>query len=433
MTRAELSNINHAWGRLIIEELRRNGVGYFCISPGSRSSPLTVAVAENKKAEAFMHFDERGAAFHTLGYVSATRKPCALICTSGTAVANYYPAVIEASKKKLPLIVLTADRPPEIRLTGADQNIDQVKIFGDYVRYFMDVPCPATDIKPEFILTTIDQAVYRAKFPLAGPVHLNCMFREPLAPVKSDIDLDKYLRNLKDWGKSTAPFTQYSHAPSELSPAQTHEIRKILKASASGIIVVGKLAESNEQDSVLKLAQKLQWPIFPDITSGLRLGTQDPNVFPYFDQLLLADVIDPTLKVDTVLHLGGRITSKRWYQFVERMHPKNYIMVINHPLRNDPLHNVTVRVEAKVEDFCQKISNLIPGRTNNFKKLSAVTKELDAVIEAQILKSSEITEMGISRAISLHIPKGHGLFLANSMPIRDMDMYADYKGHTATV
>ncbi len=426
---AELSNINHAWGHLIVEELRRNGVEYFCISPGSRSSPLTVAAAENKGVEAFIHFDERGAAFHALGYVSAKKKPCALICTSGTAVANYFPAIIEASKKKLPLIVLTADRPPEIRLTGADQTIDQVKIFGEHVRYFMDVPCPSADIKPEFVLTTIDQAVYRAKFPMAGPVHLNCMFREPLAPIKSGANLKAYTANLKDWEKDTAPFTHYTHAPNELSSVQALEIRKILTSSKTGIIVVGKLAGSEEQKNVLTLAQKLQWPIFPDVTSGLRLGTQDANVVPYFDQLLLAE----TDAVDTILHLGGRITSRRWYQFVERTRPQNYIMVLNHPLRNDPLHNVTLRLEASVSDFCQKIADGIPDRINNSAKLSALTKELDAAIEAELGKYSEITEMGIARTVSQHIPIEHGLFLANSMPIRDMDMYADFKGETVTV
>lgn len=429
MKPAKLANINHAWGHLVVEELKRNGVDYFCISPGSRSSPLTIAVAENKGVEAFMHFDERGAAFHALGYVSAARKPCALICTSGTAAANYFPAIIEASKKKLPLIVLTADRPPEIRLTGADQTIDQVKIFGDYVRYFMDVPCPTTDMKPEFILTTVDQAVYRAKFPMAGPVHLNFMFREPLAPVQSDVDLAEYLKPLEPWEKSETPFTHYTHAGSELNAAPAKEIQKVLSASESGIIVVGKLNGPKEQESVLKLAQKLRWPIFPDVTSGLRLGISDPNVVPYFDQCLLAEIA----KVDTVLHLGGRITSKRWYQYIERTNPKNYIMVLNHPLRNDPLHNVTVRVEAGVKDFCDKLSGLAPERKNNFTNLPALTKEIDAVIETAISQSSQITEMGIARAVSKIIPNGHGLFLANSMPIRDMDMYADFKGKTVTI
>ena len=133
MTAEPTPNINYLWADLMIEELIRNGVNTFCISPGSRSSALTMAVANNPKAKSLIHFDERGSAYRALGIIAATRKPCAVITTSGTAAANVFPAVIEASKKKAPLIVLTADRPPELRFTGAHQTIDQNKIYGDWV------------------------------------------------------------------------------------------------------------------------------------------------------------------------------------------------------------------------------------------------------------------------------------------------------------
>ena len=173
------ANINHCWGTLIIEELSRLGVDYFCVAPGSRSSPLVIALAQNKKVKSFIHFDERGLAFHAMGYAAATKKPVVLICTSGTAAANFYPAIIEASKKKLPLIVLTADRPPELRQTGATQTIDQVGLYGKYVQWATDMPCPDLKINPEFVLTTIDQAWYQA-VRKHGIVHINCMFRQPL-------------------------------------------------------------------------------------------------------------------------------------------------------------------------------------------------------------------------------------------------------------
>ena len=172
-------NINHCWASLMVEELTRLGADYFCVAPGSRSSPLVIAVAQNKNAKSFVHFDERGLAFHAMGYAAATQKPAMLICTSGTAAANFFPAVIEASKKKLPLIVLTADRPPELRQTGAAQTIDQVGIFGKYTQWATDMPCPDTNIDPQFVLTTMDQAWYQA-MRNRGVVHINCMFRQPL-------------------------------------------------------------------------------------------------------------------------------------------------------------------------------------------------------------------------------------------------------------
>src|SRR5262245_7276987 len=141
-------NINHFWAALMVEELVRNGVDRFVICPGSRSAPLALAAAGHPKAKTVVHFDERGAGFYAAGYASATLSPAAVITTSGTAVANLFPAVIEASKKKIPMIVLTADRPPELRHTGANQTIDQVKIFGDYARWFVDLPCPDDKIDP---------------------------------------------------------------------------------------------------------------------------------------------------------------------------------------------------------------------------------------------------------------------------------------------
>src|SRR3989338_5909100 len=166
-------NINFLWANLIVEELIRNGTDHFFLSPGSRCAPLTLAVAANSKAKNCIHFDERGVAFRALGFTSATHQSSVIISTSGTAAANFLPAVIEASKKKLPLIILTADRPPELRKTGAVQTIEQVGLFGEYVHWQMDLPCPTLEISPKMILTTIDQALYRARTSVAGPVHIN--------------------------------------------------------------------------------------------------------------------------------------------------------------------------------------------------------------------------------------------------------------------
>ena len=160
MTLTKASHFNHLWAKLIIEECIRQGCTYFCVSPGSRSTPLALAVAEHSQAQAHIHFDERASGFHALGYATATQKPAVIITTSGSAVGNLFPAVIEASKKKIPLLILTADRPPELRFTGANQTIDQVKIFGTYVRWFFDLPCPTEEISPAQVLTTIDQALF---------------------------------------------------------------------------------------------------------------------------------------------------------------------------------------------------------------------------------------------------------------------------------
>src|SRR5450830_603279 len=174
--------LNDLWGRLIIEELVRNGIDYFCISPGSRSTPLTAAAARNKKAKKIICFDERGSAFHALGYAQAKGQPAVVIVTSGTAVANLFPAVVEAHQNNIPMIVLTADRPPELMDVGANQTINQTNIFGIYAKWHFGFPCPDTNISPKMLLTAIDYAVYLSTSSPEGPVHINCMFREPLEP-----------------------------------------------------------------------------------------------------------------------------------------------------------------------------------------------------------------------------------------------------------
>ncbi len=432
----QIPNINYVWGHLIIEELVRQGISHFFLSSGSRSTPLVVAVAENKKTKSFIHFDERGTAYYALGLTAATKKPAVIITTSGTAVANLLPAVVEASKKKLPLVLLTADRPPELRHTGANQTIEQMGIFGQFVRFQFDLPCPTLDIPPEVILTTMDQAVYRALHHLPGPVHINCMFREPLVPIKTRIPLTDYFKNLQNWLANERPYTQYVPVQKSLNSVNLNQIAHQINNIKHGIIVVGKLNSLQEKSAVLKLSEKINWPIFPDITSGLRLGSSPAQVIHYFDQILLSDDFAKKIKIDGILHLGGRMTSQRYYQYLDRIHPLNYLMVINHPLRNDPSHKITLRMETHIEKFCTTLIPLIPSRDNSLTKIlktasQQIKKTLDQVLLGQT--TSSLSEPSVCRLISKYLPKDSGLFLANSLPIREMNMYASEEGEPVTV
>jgi len=406
----------------MVEELIRNGVESFCISSGSRSSPLTMAVANNPKAKSLIHFDERANAFRALGISSTTQKPTAVITTSGTAAANIFPAVIEASKKKVPLIILTADRPPELRFTGAHQTIDQIKIYSDYVRWYFDLPCPTEDISPEFVLTTIDQAISRAKGNPGGPAHINCMYREPLvgAGLKP---APTYRKAIQHWIEGNSPYTQYIPSNTFLDQKEIKNLVDKIKKIKTGIIVVGKLSTTKERQSVLKLAQRLNWPVFPDISSGLRNATNHKNVIHYFDQILLSNL---EIKPDGILHFGGRITSKRWYEYVETLAPEQYIMTISHPLRNDPLHNVTTRIQSEITSVSEALTKQLPQRGSNVflpslqKKNSCVHQTIDGFFEKQTKLSEPQTARLITETIAAH----SGLFIASSMPIRDIDMYS---------
>jgi 2-succinyl-5-enolpyruvyl-6-hydroxy-3-cyclohexene-1-carboxylate synthase len=425
-------NINHAWGALIVEELLRSGVEYFCLSPGSRCAPLTVQIARHPKAKKFVHFDERGLGFHALGYVTATRRPAVLVCTSGTAVANFLPAIVEAAKKKVPLIVLTADRPPELRQTGAVQTIDQPGIFSKYAVSQTDMPCPDLSIKPEFVLTTIDQAVYQS-IRKAGVVHINCMFREPLTPVVAKTAWGNYFDGLKNWQSSTKPYTEYTHGTNFIGIPEMKKAAERINGMKSGIIVAGKLGTDADRGAVLNFARKLGWPIFADVSSGLRLGHKDENIIHYYDQTLLSDKLK--FKIDGVVHFGGRMTSKRFYEYIDSANPSEYVMVLNHSLRSDPFHRVTLRVEAKVADFCDNVKALVKTRTKtkHLTELIKANSKIDKAIDAHLASQQRLTEPAVARLVSQLLPAQSGLYLSNSMPIRDMDMYADFKGKTVRV
>jgi 2-succinyl-5-enolpyruvyl-6-hydroxy-3-cyclohexene-1-carboxylate synthase len=431
----DASNINSLWGTLIVEELIRNGIDYFIISIGSRSTPLTVAVARNKSANKQICFDERAAAFHALGYARATGKPAVVICTSGSAAANYFPAIIEASTDGVPMIVLSADRPPELRLTGANQTIQQFNLYGQYAKWQFDLPCPDEKIAPQMVLTTIDQAIHQATKSPCGVVHLNCMFREPLAPSNAYIS-EMYLASLNRWQEHEKPYTQYSHSISLPDTASINEIADIINQTQRGILAVGQLKSSAEVEAVLQLAKKLNFSVFADIQSGIRLDNSLANVINYYDQLLLTDFCHQ-LNVETILQVGSRITSKRFLQFLDKHPPKHHIAVIDDPFRHDATHTVSLRIDSDITHFCQlilmKINNTYTYESNWVKKLNRQSQLVNQCVDDFLLPREDITEPGVTRIISRYMSKEHGLFIASSMPIRDMDMYASCEGSPLAV
>jgi 2-succinyl-5-enolpyruvyl-6-hydroxy-3-cyclohexene-1-carboxylate synthase len=422
--------MNRLWGYLIIEELVRNAVDYFVISPGSRSTPLTVAVAQHSQAQKIVCLDERGAAFHALGYARATGNPAVLICTSGSAAANYLPAVIEAAIDHLPLIILSADRPPELRQTGANQTIHQVNLYGDYPVWQFDLPCPTLEIKPQMVLTMIDLAVSKSRQAPGGVVHLNCMFREPFgdhdSPIKIPESLSKWQENRFSAGEAPpTPYTRYANKITIPTPDEIQLLIETIDSTNKGILVVGQLTSTTESQVVIELAARLNWAVFADIQSGLRLRTNFPNLIHYFDRLLLTDVSKELEQVDTILQIGTRIVSSRWLKWIEQHPPQNHIVVVNDGDRHDPSHLVSLRIESDITCFCQQLCLGLPNFSESewVQKLRSTSNRIGDVV-TKFLNTATLTEPLIARTISALIPDRHGLWVANSMPIRDLDMYA---------
>jgi 2-succinyl-5-enolpyruvyl-6-hydroxy-3-cyclohexene-1-carboxylate synthase len=420
--------MNRLWGYLIIEELVRNGVDYFVISPGSRSTPLTATVAQHPQAQKIVCLDERGAAFHALGYARATGNPAVLICTSGSAAANYLPAVIEASIDSIPLIILSADRPPELRQTGANQTIDQVNLYGSYPKWQFDLPCPTAEISPNLVLTTIDLAVSKSRQAPGGVVQLNCMFREPFGSMDAPVEIPA---SLEKWKESRSPYTRYA---SKLNISTTDEIEsliEIIQSTTRGVLVVGQLKSTVDIEAVVELAARLNWAVFADIQSGLRLRQDFPNLIHYFDRLLLTDISLELEQIDSIVQIGTRIVSSRWLKWIEQYPPQNYIIVVNDSDRHDPSHLVSLRIESDIAYLCQHLCQQLPQLPPStwVQKIRSASDQI-SVTAAKFLKTSKLTEPLIARTISELIPNQHGLWVGNSMPIRDLDMYAVANHHS---
>lgn len=414
------ASLNTLWGSLVIEELIRCGVDFFCISPGSRSTPLTAAAARNPRARKVICHDERGAAFHALGYARGSGRPAALICTSGSAAANYFPAVIEAEREQLPLIILSADRPPELRDTGANQTIHQPGMYGRYVKWHFDLPCPTDAIPPAMVLTTVDQLVYQARNAPGGPVQLNCMFREPLGPAAVAPAAD-----LQSWRKHDHSYTSYAERVSRPSAEDLDRAGALLADARNGILAVGRLTSLAERNAVSELAARLGWPVFADVTSGLRLAKGMPPLVPFFDQVLLSENMMAELRPGMVLHLGGQILSKRWLRFLKKYPPEQLLLVQNHPRRYDPEHLGGFRLESDIAVFCEAVRFFTPASPDAAwrQRWQEASQRVEALILQLPAPAAAISEISAAVLVSQHIAAGSGLYLAASMPVRDMDMY----------
>lgn len=312
-----VSNPNPAtlWAATFVDALAVAGLDAVCIAPGSRSTPLTLAFAAHPAIQVFVHLDERSAGFFALGRAVATGKPVALVCTSGTAVANFFPALIEANMSHIPLLILSADRPPELRHSGANQTIDQVKIFGDHVLWAVDMDVPHADA-PASSLRNVAQTAARA-YALAnglrpGPVHINLPFRKPLEP---------------ELGQGTAimPHTTAiaQHACGSLTPsdAQVAQLRDWVAQYHAGLIVCGPRSPSGDfPEAVMAFAQATGYPILADPLSGMRFGQGEAVLGGY--ESFLAQGGGDDLPAPQIIIRWGQVPTSKWLNaYLERIEP----------------------------------------------------------------------------------------------------------------
>ncbi len=421
---AATAQANLHWGRALAEGLFAGGVRHACLSPGSRSSPLAIALHLDRRFRTTMQVDERSSAFLALGIAKATGAPVALVCTSGTAAANFLPAVVEASLSGVPLVVLTADRPPELRGTGAPQTIDQVGLYGTHVRLFRDLPCAdEAGIAPIAAAQAALEACVAATFVDSGPVHLNVPFREPLVPAPEALAADEAawkeagaaLRDEMAKVAATAPRPVPGLPVLASLAARLEKSRRPLLVAGPGAVGVAGAA------SVFALARAAGMPVFADIASGLRGAAAPVGVTACAHaDLFLRDEAIADLAPDFVLRLGGIPTSKTLAMWLARHRPP-VVAIQPDERRRDPDAIVADVIVSPAAPFCEALATHVK-RAPRDGEWEAVLRLAEEGARALLAKMPR--EAAAVAAACGAIPSGGALFLSSSMPIRWAEMYA---------
>lgn len=401
-------NLNLGWARLMIEELYRLGLRHLCLAPGSRSAPLVQAAAAHNGLTKHLHFDERGLGFFALGLAKGLDAPVAILTTSGTAVANLYPAVIEARLTQVPLLILSADRPLELLECGANQAITQSRIFADYPVFQQALPAPDLAISPRFLLGSLDHAWQQLSVN-PGPVHINCPYPEPLYAGQGTPLPAGWPHELAQWRVDGAPLTRYVAAESQVLPDPEWPPF----AHQRGIVVAGQITTPDEARAVELLARQLGWPLLADVQSQLR---GSPHALRHYDLALHNPAFTAELaRAQVLLQVGGRLLSKRLSHFIATHAWQARWLLAPHGERLAPDYALTRRLVAPVAQWCRLHS---PTQAQPpWHKLP----ELAAPIAELLTEALQAwSEPAICHWLCDAVPGQ--LLLGNSLPARLMDM-----------
>ena len=420
------TNTNTALASAFVEELARSGLRHAVISPGSRSTPLAVALWRQPEIEATVIVDERSAGFFALGAGQASREPVALLCTSGTAAANYHPAVCEADESAIPLVVLSADRPPELRGIGAGQTIDQIKLFGSSVRWFCEVGTHDADDGGLLHYRSVAcRALAAARGETRpGPVHLNLPWREPLAPVAVEGAVTA-TDPLALQGREGRPLTAVTRIDLEPSPFLLDEVAGHIGDAISGVIVAGRQLDPELREPLTHLARTSGFPILAEPTSQMRCGPHDrSHVIASYDLLLRDERFARSVVPDFVLRFGEMPTSKPLRAWLAGSGASE-IAIDPHGGWNEPSNRASAILRADPTELASgwaaRLEKEPRGAPERWMAAEAAAQE--ALADELAQDGSPITEPALHRALGAAHRDGDLVYTASSMPIRDQEAF----------
>jgi 2-succinyl-5-enolpyruvyl-6-hydroxy-3-cyclohexene-1-carboxylate synthase len=385
----------------LVDEWARQGVRHAVVAPGSRSTPLAIALARNDAIEVHVFHDERSASFAALGIGSASGFPAVLLCTSGTAATHFHAAVVEAHQSDVPMIVCTADRPPELRDVGAAQTIDQTHLFGTSVRWFHDPGVASRDAASTW-RSLASRTVQAALGARPGPVHLNLPFREPLTGEVVDMPQPRE----KKWSDVI-----------RLGSSENQDLSEIAKAISGrrGVIIAGRGASRD----VLSLSESLGWPIFADAVSGVR--EQNSAVVIGFDSILRSDLFATSHIPEVVLRIGAPPASKVLAQWVKKINCRT-IQLRSSEMVTDPDHIVESTVIGDVATSTRVLAAAVTPCDKTWLADWAVAEEV-AQKAISAWTSENFSEPSVARTVTAAMQVGSHLVVSSSMPIRDVEWF----------
>lgn len=412
-------NRNTLYATIFVEELARSGLKAVCAAPGSRHTPLMLAFAKHPDIKVYSHLDERSASFFALGLALASDEPVALICTSGSAGANMYPAIIEAHQSRVPLIVITADRPHELRHSGANQTIDQIKMFGDFVLWFVDMALPEANpsaLAIRNLRTTANRAFAKANGLRKGVVHLNMPFRKPLEPTEVEGDVITEYKP-RDKAHTRLVIGQGYPVPAYEYEDEEHDWWKAF-SNPNGIIIAGINADQDTFfpiEDLATLAGFMNYPLLADPTSGARFGTaQSIGSYETFLQAS-KNLMQP----EVIIRFGDVPISKWLNDLIAKSNPEYYIHFSPSGEWSDDSHLVTHVVGPEFSVRMMAALERDSALSAQYAALEATTWE---TIDHEIASGDYFDGAVVYDVVDL-IPAESTLFAGNSLPVRHLDQF----------
>lgn len=416
------ANLLTVWAELLIDTLASNGATDVVISPGSRSTPFAIAAARNERLRAHVVIDERAAGFYALGLARVTGAPPLLVCTSGTAPAHYFPAVIEASESGLPLVVVSADRPVSLSACGAPQTIDQTRLFGSHARFFADLGEP--DPSPSALHAlrrTAARAIAESRGPLPGPVHLNARAAKPLEPREASTDEERALASLA----RSVPEVSIPPATLTHDAALLERIAERIERAERPAIVAGPLPLDAPRGAIVHLARSRGIALFAEASSQLRFTDRDGvTCGDAFDRWIESSIESSSTAPDLVLELGGTPTSGAYARWLERSRPARF--VLGGSRFRDPSGRADAVLLGSLEPILDALTARLSPRAIDPAFASAIEHEERrawSAVERALGASLALEEGTVTRALCAALPTGALLSLGNSLPIRHVDRF----------